>query len=120
MLGDALVLCTTEAFNPGLLSETFGNFCVEITEPLHFFELITNRLTREMILKESIIGRVIYQEREYCDLEPPPGPLGFVKPPDRYQHQQEFRFLWTIDNPNNLQPFLLDVPEVKSLCRRHN
>ena len=117
-LSDAIVLCTTELFDPNALSETFGRYCVAISDPRRLFALMTDQLRRVYNVAEAAYGRVIYKDRFYTGLQEPPGPIGFVKPPDKYQDQHEVRFLWTVKEQQKLQPFLLEVPEVAILCRR--
>lgn len=117
-LPDAYVLCTTEHFKPENLGDTFGRYCVEITNPPEFFRRLTAALSRLVSIQQGAFGRVIYQERRYVGLQDPPGPIGFVKPPDRYQDQREVRFLWTLSTNAKLDPFLLDAPDCAGLCRR--
>ncbi len=38
---DAYVLCTTLEFSPEKLSEKFGKYCVEITDPIGFFHAVS-------------------------------------------------------------------------------
>jgi len=115
---DAYVLCTTSHFDPDKLGDVFGLHCVEVTHPHEFFRLMSLELAKLHKVREAAYGSVIYSEREYKGLEDPPGPIGFVKPPDKYQDQREVRFLWTVDEVLRLQPFLLDVPNAATLCRR--
>jgi len=117
-LPDAIVLCTTELFDPDGLSETFGRYCVAISDPARLFAQITEQLQEVHNVAQAVYGRVIYRDRYYTGLEKPPGPIGFVKPPDKYQDQHEVRFLWTLSGQEDLQPFLLEVPEATTLCRR--
>lgn len=117
-LPDAFVLCTTEQFNPENLSGTFGNYCVEINQPQKFFKLVTENLIKHHSVRESAFGRVIYSERRFTGLQNPPGPIGFVKPPDMYGSQHEFRFLWTTVTNTRLTTFELHVPGSELLCRR--
>lgn len=117
-LPDAFVLCTTEHFSPEKLSDTFGRYCVEISNPQALFHQLTNELSKRFRLREAAYGRVIYRHRKYVGHQEEPGPIGFVKPPDKYQDQREVRFLWTVDNSLNLKPFLLEVPQAATLCRR--
>ena len=113
---DGFVLCTTSLFDPATF-KTFGEACVEIREPRQFFECVTRAMSIHHTITQAAFGSIIYQHREYTGLQSPPGPLGFVKP-DRYSPQKEVRFLWLVESRSTLQPFLLNVPEVASLCRR--
>ena len=118
VLPDAYILCTTAEYSPENLSNTFGKYCVEITNPKKFFIHISASLKRKATIKEAAAGNVIYKDRHYTGMEPPPGPIGFVKPSDLYATQKEFRFLWIPENPTELTPFLLKCPEATHLCKR--
>ena len=108
----------TERFDPTALSNAFGPFCVEISQPNDFFELLTRKLVRELrVANLGYFGRAIYVERDYKGLEPHPGPIGFVKPPDKYKEQAEVRMLWET-NDSALSPMLIDVPAVAPYIRR--
>lgn len=118
-LEDAYVICTTEHFDPANLGETFGRYCVQIDSPLEFFALVSAAIKKSFGIRGGGQAmRVIYRPREYRNLEPPPGPIGFVKPRDPYASQQEFRFLWQTVAPGLLTPTTLDVPQVAFLCKR--
>lgn len=117
-LHDAYVLCTTTEFSPERLSETFGKYCVEITSPNDFFIRVSASLKKFTPIKESRAGKVIYKDRHYTGMAVPPGPIGFVKPPERYATQIEFRLLWVPKKTTRLTPFLLKCPEVAYLCKR--
>lgn len=115
---DAYVLCTTRGFVDGRLTEDFGQYCVEITNPMLFFQCVSSKLMSDIAMSSVAAGEVIYSDRYYRGLQKPPGPIGFVKPADQYASQNEFRFLWVPRSTNDLSPFLLPVPEVASICRR--
>ena len=117
-LQDAYVVCTTLAFAPEDLSEAFGRYCVRIRSPEAFFAAVTTRLASYCPLAAAHAGPTIYSQRYFRGLEPEPGPVGFVKPPDQYKHQKEYRFLWTIAEQRQLCPFSLSVPAVAELCDR--
>ncbi|UQB41932.1 hypothetical protein JX580_09710 [Thiomicrospira microaerophila] len=118
VLHDAYVLCTTTEFSPEKLGETFGRYCVEITNPRQFFIAVSEVLEGIVSIREAAAGKVIYKNRLYTGMERPPGPIGFVKPPDLYASQKEFRLLWLPREANGLNPFLLKCPEVGGLCKR--
>lgn len=115
-LPDAYVLCTTSVFNPSALSETFGNYCVKISNPIEFFKRVSLALNEVCTIKEGAVGLVQYKERHYTGLDNRPGPIGFVKPKEKYSPQNEFRFLWLPEAHGEIQPFLLECLEVSELC----
>lgn len=117
-LPDAYVLCTTSQFSPDNLSDTFGNHCVEITDPKAFFIEVSRCISEFTTIKEAVAGKVIYKDRNYSGLDNPPGPIGFVKPYDKYAEQNEYRFLWVPETMENIKPFLLNCPEIIGLCRK--
>ena len=117
-LPDAYVLCTTDNFSPGKLSETFGMHCVKINNPKLFFKRVTECLKQKTKLRESVLGKVIYDDRFYQHKENPPGPVGFVKPRDKYSDQSEVRMLWIPENVDLLKPFSLSCYKVAELCER--
>lgn len=118
VIRDAYVLCTTSKYSPEMLGETFGKFCVEINNPSNFFFRVSDSLEKIQAIEAAIHGGVVYRDRFYEGMEPPPGPIGFVKPSDIYAEQKEFRFLWIPKNFNKITPFLLKCPEVSNICRR--
>jgi hypothetical protein len=118
VLPDAYVLCTTNELSPDKLSETFGRYCVEITNPKDFFIRVSTILEKSTPIKEAVAGKVIYKDRHYTGMESPPGPICFVKPRDLYATQREFRLLWVPENAKGLTPFLVKCPDVAHLCKR--
>lgn len=115
-IDDAFVLCTTIEFNPEKLSDTFGEYCVKISNPKEFFEKLSSSLEKIHPIKNKQMGEIIYDKREFTVHEQASGQIGFVKPKDIYSEQKEFRFLWEVQEYNAIQPFLLDCPSVATLC----
>jgi hypothetical protein len=115
---DAYVLCTTTEFSPDKLSDTFGKYCVEITNPRQFFILASESLESVTSIRQAVAGKVIYKDRFYSGVKSPPGPIGFVKPPDLYASQKEFRLLWIPKSTIEMAPFLLKCPAVSHMCKR--
>ena len=115
-LPDAFVLCTTREFKPESLSDTFGSYCVQISNPVEFFKRSSIELNKYIEIKEGGMGLVQYKDRIYTGLETPPGPVGFVKPSDIYSTQKEFRMLWIPTKKSAIKPFLLKCPEISELC----
>jgi len=117
-LPDAYVVCTTQSPAQST-EEVFGQYCVEISNPLRFFWLVTNRLVTQKPIFEAVFGPIKYAPLERWDEEPPRGPLGMVKRPDAYANQREVRLLWTT-RENPIGSFSLTVQGVPRLCRLVN
>ena len=114
---NAWVVCTTERYSPDTM-RSFGSRCVRITDPVTFFRSVTESLATERRVLEATMGGVRYSQRSYRHLEPDPGPIGFLKPPDRYASQQEVRMLWESDSAEQISHFELDCPAARRLCSR--
>ncbi|OOH81314.1 hypothetical protein BOW65_09540 [Pseudomonas koreensis] len=113
------ILCMTKEFSPEVFADDFGRQCVEISNPALFFELVSAALDREKTFKTGGAASILYVDRDYKqDKVPVQYPIGLVKPPDLYASQKEFRFFWTVDKPEGIQPFLLRVPEAANLMKR--
>jgi hypothetical protein len=117
-LPDAFVLCTTLKYSSEILSKDFGDHCVEISHPRSFFALVTQSLARATAIREAKMGPVKYASRCFSGMEDPPGQLGFVKAPDAYELQQEYRFLWVPPSARPLVPSSVYVRGISNLCRR--
>lgn len=115
---DAYVLCTTTEFSPEKLNDTFGKYCVEITNPRHFFVLLSEKIKAISPICVAYSGKVTYADRKYTGMNSPSGVIGFVKPISPYANQKEFRFLWHMQQKVKLEPFVLKCPEVRAMCRR--
>ncbi|WP_181318092.1 hypothetical protein [Photobacterium angustum] len=115
-LPDAFVLCTTREYKPENLTDTFGKYCVKISNPVEFFKRTSIELNKHFEIQEGGVGLVQYRDRSYTGLEKPPGPIGFVKPSDKYSNQKEFRMLWVPKKDFTIKPFLLKCPDVAHLC----
>ncbi|MNM29970.1 hypothetical protein D3C81_405210 [compost metagenome] len=116
-LSDAYVLCTTLGFAKNL-SGTFGAYCVKITNPDAFSYELTKALAKDVRLFQSLRGPVAYRAREYRELEDAPGVLGFVKPPDLYASQREYRFLWTVVDGEEVSPRVVSCPNIVPFVKR--
>ncbi|HHS9474366.1 TPA: hypothetical protein ACTWZX_001408 [Raoultella ornithinolytica] len=117
LIEDAFVLCTTKKYDPSKMNDTFGNYCVKISNPKEFFENVSDELNKVIPLKWGGMGAVIYGKREFTGLENAPGPIGFVKPKDIYSEQKEFRFLWESAEQKIIKPFELYCPLIAKLCK---
>jgi hypothetical protein len=118
VLRDAYVLCTTIGFETNTLESTFGKYCVKIENPDGFFEAVSKSLAEKVGDLRGMKGNIIYKERYSIGKQPAAGPLGFVKPPDKYADQREYRFLWTKETGGVLKPFVVQCPEAAQFVVR--
>jgi hypothetical protein len=85
---------TAERTMPEAMGD-FGRFCIKLLDPFEFFVQWSVAVALNVKGLGTAMGsKVTYAEREYAGLEDPPGHPGFLKPPDAYAEQQEFRFMW--------------------------
>ncbi|MGP9558241.1 hypothetical protein [Psychrobacter sp. AOP7-A1-24] len=116
---DAYVLCASAEHAPENMNEAIGNkFCVEIKNPRVFFNAVSKKISSVSTIRKASMGKIIYADRSYTGLDQPPGPIGFVKPAFPYEKQKEFRFLWIMENMGEINPPLLQCPEISHLCKR--
>ncbi|WP_459694485.1 hypothetical protein, partial [Achromobacter xylosoxidans] len=64
-LADGFVLCTTLEFQPENLNDTFGNYCVEISNVEEFFGLITKKLKGLLPIKLGAMWVVRYGSNSF-------------------------------------------------------
>ncbi|MEX5496667.1 hypothetical protein ABFV51_26025 [Pseudomonas asgharzadehiana] len=117
-LHDAYVLCTTLGFSAEDLTETFGKYCVKIKSIDKFHSAITRSLASSTEISQAARGEVIYKERFYKEFEDSPGLIGFVKPPDKYSTQKEYRFLWCVPVGVEISGLVVRCPDVVNLVTR--
>src|SRR5690606_23427942 len=75
-LNDAYLICTTRHFDPSAMAKAFGEHCVEIQQPMHFFAAVTRQLALERPVGYAAIGCVRYASRTIVGMEPLPGVRG--------------------------------------------
>lgn len=115
---DAYVLCTTIGFSNENLKKTFGKYCVRISDVEMFHKVLTKSFSSKVGLLVAEKGPVVYKSRSYKEYEEKPGRIGFVKPPDKYATQKEYRFLWSIPAGRSIGAIEVSCPEaVKYLTR---
>ncbi|WP_323150743.1 hypothetical protein [Pseudomonas glycinae] len=117
-LPDAYVLCTTVGFSDQELGKTFGAYCVKITNVQSFFNALTKRINSQVCRVRGMHGPIIYRERHYEDLESYPYEIGFVKPPDKYKDQKEYRFLWHAPVGREIAGVVVNCPEAIGYVKR--
>ncbi|MEX5602096.1 hypothetical protein [Pseudomonas syringae] len=118
VLRHAYVLCTTIGFESDDLENTFGNYCVKIEDVEGFFNAVTRCLCVQLGSLRAGHRSIIYKERFTTGMQPMPGPIGFVKPPDKYASQCEYRFLWFKDPEEDAQPLVIHCPEAAKYVTR--
>jgi len=117
-LHDAYVLCTTlRPFEGGEL-ESFGKYCVRINDVGGFHSKLTKNLLLASDIGKSVRGEIIYKERFYKEFESSPGLIGFVKPPDKYSNQREYRFLWYVPEGTNVIGKVVHCPAIAQMVTR--
>ncbi|MBP1086059.1 MULTISPECIES: hypothetical protein [Pseudomonas] len=110
VLRHAYVLCTTIGFESDTLQNTFGKYCVKIDNVHEFFHAISLCLHARVGVLCGMHRAIIYKDRMTVGVEPTPGPVGFVKPPDKYATQREYRFLWSKEPADDAQPLVISCP----------
>lgn len=115
---DGYVLCMTLGFTQQNLTDDFGKHCAEITNPEEFFKLLNSELLHRWKTDSGQFGPIIYKQRDFAGFQQPPGRPAFVKPPDQYEDQQEFRFFWPVPRGQFVSPGAFAVPGLAEFCRR--
>ena len=114
---DAFLFCTCEHFNPEAASGRLGIYCVEISRPLRFARRLSDAMRSITRGHEQIVGRVTYGEPDYRDQELPLSALGFVKRPDEFADQVEFRMMFTPLMVKAIERRYVYAPTVVAQCR---
>ncbi|MFJ3002211.1 hypothetical protein [Serratia liquefaciens] len=118
---NAYVLCTTRHYDKNVFSESFGKYCVEISNAHDFCVMISRKIaTHHKGIK--IWGQyndILYTDRLGVDLQGPSRHIGFIKPRIPYASQREFRFMWTLEDEFAvLEKLDIECPEVIGICNR--
>lgn len=117
-LPDAYVLCATSDPNPDRMGEKMGPYCIEISSPLDFGNVLFDRLRQLLPLEEKCaFDQVQYKPREHEGLERPPGKIGFVKP-IHFAPEAEWRWLFMAAEKHSPQGLVVDAPEAAQFLRR--
>jgi hypothetical protein len=89
---DFYIYCVSDTSDWSAASDTKYDTCVEITEPVRFFQIIANALSFATGVSPlpGVIRKVQYSGRDYDWREKPPTAPEVLKEP-QYQHQREWR-----------------------------
>lgn len=115
---DGYVLCMTSGFAEEKLTDDFGKHCAEINNPEAFFLLLNAELLRRWQTGQGQFGPIVYKQRHFTGTQQAPGRPAFVKPPDQYEDQQEFRFFWPGPRGQFVSPGPFTAPGLAEFCRR--
>jgi hypothetical protein len=118
ILQHAYVLCTTIGFDSDDLENTFGKYCVKIEDVEGFFVAVSRCLASNVGSLRGMRRSIVYKERYSEGMQEAPGPIGFVKPPDKYAAQREYRFLWVKHDEGPVQPLVIDCSEAAQYIER--
>lgn len=118
-ISDGFLVCaTTRCAREDM--KKIGKYCVCISNPRRFFDLVGNALHAHFRIPVAGMFRpVIYRERLFVGVDELDLSLvPFIKPPDKYAKQNEFRFYWELHpRRGSIEPVELYVPEVADLCQ---
>lgn len=112
---NGFIYCTTTEFNKNVMESFECDCCVEIFDPLGFFDA----LSREISNKARFVreGTVVYKAREQNyrflkDFHP-----AMIKPIE-YQHQKEHRIIWESITSSAVEPFFAYTLDATKYCRK--
>ena len=117
-LHNAYVLCTTLEPFDGEELEAFGKYCVKINDVARFHDELTKSMALTLNINKTARGEIVYKDRSYKEFEGSPGLIGFVKPPDKYSDQKEYRFLWYVPGGTEIIGEVIRCPEIARLVTR--
>lgn len=115
---DAFVLCFTMNNSANFAAGTFGEHGVLLKNPPALFEKITKQISKEIPLKRVAMGRVEYRERFQYSLQSDPRHIAFVKTPDQYADQVEYRMLWVPRSDAGITPLIVNCGPIRSISKR--
>lgn len=114
---DAYLLCTTTQCRPEDFTDDFGDYCVEITDPLKMMEMITQTLHRTSKVTHCQYREIKYRSRAFQQEEIIDIPMEFLKPDtDIYMSQNEFRYVWYTD-VSPIMPINIECGSFSEFCK---
>ncbi|CAI1531800.1 hypothetical protein QMZ62_05205 [Serratia sp. PF2-63] len=121
VIPNAYVLCGTKHFEPKTFQDSFGKYCVEISNAHEFCLQLSEKIAihHKGVNVHGDYDDVTYMDRIGIDLQGPRRHIGFIKPVIPYAKQKEFRFLWTLEDPYiTLEKLDIVCPEIVGMCKR--
>ncbi|WBF19837.1 hypothetical protein [Halomonas elongata] len=115
---DAFVLCWTLYSGDGFADGELGGYGVKLSSPRKLMNLIGHELNQRFKLRNAMMGAVSYRRRVQYSLEEDPCHIAFVKEPDGYADQVEFRMLWVPELLTNLKPVVVNVGDISDITRK--
>ncbi|HAX9712205.1 TPA: hypothetical protein JS563_000741 [Serratia marcescens] len=121
-LADAYLICTTKKYDPTVFKESFGEYCVKISDAQRFAAIIGKAISE---LHDGMDITALYNDVTYLEKRTgmnysvPNTHIGFIKPEHPYKEQNEFRFLWLPKDRNmKLKTLDLNCHELSCICSR--
>lgn len=105
---DAYVLCLT-LNSPATGKNKFGSYYATIRKPNDLFLQITAQLEKNHPIAGGYFGRVRYADRTTLDRQLANGPIGFVKPKEKYGAEAELRMLWPVPTAASVGRIVVNV-----------
>ena len=115
-LYDAWMLCTTLDKRDSRLRSTFGKYCVEIRDPLDFFNVMTDIMEADRMTGLSAFKPLKYVGRDFSAEEQAMEDVAFIGPA-KNAWEKEARMMWRPAPGSVISPMVVDAPEVKGFCR---
>ncbi|VVN71006.1 hypothetical protein PS718_00427 [Pseudomonas fluorescens] len=117
VIPNAYVLCLSYIQFDEELCGKFGKHCVQIKDLLFFGNLVYDALVEKFGGVSGRSAKVRYRDRAYRNLEQEPKEIAFIKPEHPFAKQVEYRMVFWCDPGHVYEPFFLDVPEVRTICK---
>lgn len=115
----AYVLCTTSERSQYMV-DAFGEFCVEISNPYRYFEVLGDGIIQQVRLAEnfaSLFCKVNYNGRSHADDTPRREQLtGFDSVPE-LAHEKEERMLWYPRDRKADTGLMIDSAALRPFCK---
>lgn len=121
-IDNAFVFCTSAIGNDPSMKRRFGGGCLMIKNAIEFFELIDVELRRAVApkkLSQCVVDDVEYAPRENNYRDHTSKHCSFIKPcggKSSFESESEVRAIW-IPQGFNVEPVLLNIPEIKTLLK---